>query len=98
MSVIALIFLFSASWTSGVFSVQDWNLFDSDCQIIPTTNNGNEGENSRLNSLFATHPQLYRFVLQVIEELDITKMFGIDDIRFERIYTNYVPIVSIFIV
>ena len=62
-----------STWTSGVFSVQDWNLFDSDCQIIPTTNNGNESENARLNSLFATHPQLYRFVLQVIEELDKTK-------------------------
>ena len=58
---------------SGVFSVQDWNLFDFDCQIIPTTNNGNESENARLNVLFATHPQFYRFALQVIEELDKTK-------------------------
>ena len=56
-----------------MFSVQDWNLFDSDCQIIPTTNNGNESENARLNVLFATHPQFYRFTLQVIEELDKTK-------------------------
>ena len=53
--------------STGVFSVQDWNLFDTDCQIIPTTNNGNESENARLNVLFATHPQLYRFILQVIE-------------------------------
>ena len=67
-----------STWTNGVFSVQDWNLFDSDCQIIPTTNNGNESENARLNVLFATHPQLYRFVLQVIEELDKTKIKLLD--------------------
>ena len=58
---------------SGVFSVQDWNLFDFDCQIIPTTNNGNESENARLKVLFATHPQFYRFALLVIGELVKTK-------------------------
>ena len=31
-----------STWVNGVFSMQDWNLFDTDCQIIPTTNNGNE--------------------------------------------------------
>ena len=41
------------TWIEGSFSVQDWNLFEVDCQVIPTTNNGNEAGNSRLNQIFS---------------------------------------------
>ena len=29
------------------FSVQDWNLYDINCLMVPSTNNGNEGANGR---------------------------------------------------
>ena len=41
-----------------------------DQHSVPTTNNGQEGYNSRLNTLFASSPQIYRFCMQVMEELD----------------------------
>ena len=60
------------TWINGVFCSQDWNLFDIDCQTVPTTNNGNEGENNRLSTIFSIHPQFYKFVLMVVEELQKT--------------------------
>ena len=58
------------TWINGPYCIQDWNIFNIDCQVIPATNNGNEGTNSKLNKTFETHPQFYKFVLLVIEELD----------------------------
>ena len=56
-------------WINGQYCKQDWNIFNIDCQKVPVTNNGNEGTNNRLSTLFGVHPQLYKFVLMVVKEL-----------------------------
>ena len=33
-------------WRQGVFSKQDWKIYDINCLMVPATNNGNEGEKS----------------------------------------------------
>ena len=35
-------------WRQGVYSIQDWNLYDLNLLRVPSTNNGNEGQNRRL--------------------------------------------------
>ena len=66
------------TWINGIFCVQDWNLFEINCQTVPCTNNGNEGENSKLAVLFDTHPQFYKFTLLTIKELDKSQKKVID--------------------
>ena len=44
-------------------------MFDIDCNTVPCTNNGNEGTNNKLNSVFPTHPQFYTFCGLVHEQL-----------------------------
>ena len=45
---------------------------------MPCTNNGNEGENSKLDILFDTHAQLYKFTLFTVKELKKSKEKVID--------------------
>ena len=60
------------TWINGRYSVQDWNLFDINTQLVPCTNNSHENYNGKLNVSFAIHPGIYRFSLQVIEQLQFT--------------------------
>ena len=53
------------------YCIQDWYIFDVDCQILPITNNGNEMENCRLNTNWPVHPQIYVFLMHAFEEFDI---------------------------
>ena len=68
------------TWITGIYyCVQDWNLFDINCQNVPCTNNGNEGENSKLDILFDTHAQFYKFTLLfTVKELKKSKEKVID--------------------
>ena len=51
------------------FSVQDWNLYDINCLMVPSTNNGNEGANGRFLVDFGVHPPFWSFCLDACEEL-----------------------------
>ena len=42
-----LIEYLNSQWRQGVFAVQDWNLYNLNLLLVPTTNNGNEGQNRR---------------------------------------------------
>ena len=52
------------------FSVQDWNLYDINCLMVPSTNNGNEGANGRFLVDFGVHPPFWSFCLDACEELE----------------------------
>ena len=34
-------------WLHGMFIKQDWNMYDLNTMMVPATNNGNEGSNSK---------------------------------------------------
>ena len=42
---LALIESLNSQWRQGIFAVQDWNLYDINLLLVPSTNNGNEGQN-----------------------------------------------------
>lgn len=52
------------------FSVQDWNLYDINCLMVPSTNNGNEGSNGRFLVDFGVHPPFWSFCLDACTELE----------------------------
>ena len=54
-------------WRSR-FAVQDWNLYDINCLMVPSTNNGNEGANSRFLVDFGVHPNFWSFCLDACSE------------------------------
>ena len=43
---ISLVQYADEQWRQGVFSKQDWKIYDINCLMVPATNNGNEGEKS----------------------------------------------------
>jgi hypothetical protein len=53
------------------YNVQDWNVFDVNCQLLPITNNPNEGEKSTLNSNWPVHPQIFVFLMHAFTEFDV---------------------------
>jgi hypothetical protein len=55
------------------YGLQDWNIFDVDCQLVPITNNANEAQNARLNTNYPVHPQLYVFLMHVMLEFNISE-------------------------
>ena len=52
------------------FSVQDWNLFDINCLLVPSTNNGNDGANGRFLTDFGVHPPFGSFIIDATTELE----------------------------
>ena len=50
----------------GIFAVQDWNLYDINLLLVPSTNNGNEGQNQRFKENFGIHPKLWNFFLTLV--------------------------------
>ena len=52
------------------FCVQDWNLFDLNCLLVPSTNNGNEGANGRFLADFGVHPTFWSFIIDACSELE----------------------------
>ena len=52
------------------FSIQDWNLFDINCLLVPATNNGNESANGRFSKDFGAHPPFWTFCMILAEELE----------------------------
>ena len=60
----------NSQWRQGVFSFQDWNLYDLNLLRVPSTNNGNEGQNRRLKENFGAHPKLWDFLLTLNDELE----------------------------
>ena len=52
------------------FAVQDWNLFDINCLLVPSTNNGNEGANGRFLTDFGVHPPFWSFIIDATTELE----------------------------
>ena len=71
-------------WVDNINQIQNWNLFEIDCNIIPTTNNGQESGNKRLNVQFPVHPSVYIFLIAVVRHLDILGM-KMGDIKGGRI-------------
>ena len=71
-------------WVGNINQIQNWNLFEIDCNIIPTTNNGQESGNKRLNVQFPVHPSVYIFLIAVVRHLDILGM-KMGDIKGGRI-------------
>ena len=65
-----LIIYLNSQWRQGVYSIQDWNLYDLNLLLVPSTNNGNEGQNRRLKENFGTHPKLWDFLLTLNDELE----------------------------
>ena len=69
-------------WRNGTMAEQDWNLYDINLMMVPSTNNGNEGQNSRFKDNFGIHPKIWEFFLTLDDELqsvsvDIpAKLFG----------------------
>ena len=43
------------------FAIQDWNLHDINCLLVPATNNGNKSVNGRFSGDFGTHPPFLEF-------------------------------------
>ena len=56
------------------FIVQDWNLYDLNCLLVPATNNGNESANGRFSMDFGAKPQFWNFCLTMAEELEYWKV------------------------
>jgi hypothetical protein len=52
------------------FAVQDWNLFDINTLLVPSTNNGNEGANGRFLTDFGVHPTFWSFIIDATSELE----------------------------
>ena len=52
------------------FAVQDWNLYDINCLLVPSTNNGNEGANGRFLTDFGVHPSFWSFIIDATTELE----------------------------
>ena len=52
------------------FAIQDWKLYDISCLLVPSTNNGNEGNNGRFLSDFGVHPPYWSFILDATSELE----------------------------
>ena len=52
------------------FAVQDWNLYDINCLLVPSTNNGNEGANGRFLTDFGVHPPFWSFIIDATNELE----------------------------
>ena len=50
--------------------MQDWNLFDINCLLVPSTNNGNEGANGRFLTDFGVHPPFWSFIIDATTELE----------------------------
>ena len=74
-------------WLGNFARLQNWNLFNIDCNLIPLTNNGQEAGNSRLNINFPVHPSIYMFLLVVVNHLNILAL-KLSDIRYGRIKHN----------
>ena len=66
-----LIEYLNSQWRQGVFAVQDWNLYDLNLLLVPTTNNGNEGQNRRFKENFGIHPKIWEFFLILDKELEV---------------------------
>ena len=58
------------TWRNGVYALQDWNLSDINLMVVPATNNGQEGSNSRFAGDFGIHPSLWSFILTMNDELE----------------------------
>ena len=54
----------------GQFAIQDWNLHDINCLLVPATNNGNESANGRFSGDFGTHPPFWNFCFTLKDELE----------------------------
>ena len=65
-----LIEYLNSQWRQGVFAVQDWNLYNLNLLLVPTTNNGNEGQNRRFKENFGVHPKIWEFFLILDKELE----------------------------
>ena len=52
------------------FAIQDWNLYNINCLMVPSTNNGNEVANGRFLVDFGVHPPFWSFSLDACEELN----------------------------
>ena len=67
---LALIESLNSQWRQGIFAVQDWNLYEINLLLVPSTNNGNEGQNQRFKENFGIHPKLWNFFLTLSQELE----------------------------
>ena len=65
----SLITYLNDQWRHGVFATQDWNLYDINLMLVPSTNNGNEGQNRRFKENFGIHPKIWQFFLTLDDEL-----------------------------
>ena len=65
-----LIEYLNTQWRQGVYAVQDWNLYDLNLLLVPSTNNGNEGQNRRFKENFGIHPKIWDFFLTLSLELE----------------------------
>ena len=66
----ALIEYLNAQWRHGVYAVQDWNLYDLNLLLVPSTNNGNEGQNRRFKENMGVHPKFWDFLLTLNSEIE----------------------------
>ena len=60
-------------WRHGQYAFQDWNLYDLNLLLVPSTNNGNESQNRRFRETFGVHPKLWDFFLTMQSELESRK-------------------------
>ena len=65
-----LIDYLNSQWRHGVFSIQDWTISDVNLMTVPTTNNGQEGQNRRFKENFGIYPKFWDFILSVNDELE----------------------------
>ena len=52
-----------------LFAIQDWNLYNINCLMVPSTNNGNEGANGRFLVDFGVHPPFWSFCIDACQEV-----------------------------
>ena len=50
--------------------IQDWNLHDINCLLVPATNNGNESANGRFSGDFGPHPPCWNLRITMKDELE----------------------------
>ena len=78
-------------WRNGIFSKQDWNLFDINVLMVPATNNGNEGTNSKLSVDFGVHPSFWKF-LRLAAAVFLKAEADIQQLLFAAITPNSSPL------
>ena len=78
-------------WRNGIFSKQDWNLFDINVMMVPATNNGNEGTNGKFSMDFGVHPNFWKF-LRLAAAVFLKSEADIQQLLFAAITPNSSPL------